>query len=72
MTTLQVADEYNSYYNNPTAGRGCVGQKVESIYVGDIDCSDLKVGMEIDITYGKAIATKTGFYQPVKDIIVLD
>lgn len=70
-TTLQVSEDYNSYYNNPEAGRHCVGRKVESIYVGNYDCSALKVGMEIEIMYDRAISTKNGIYQPVKKIDIL-
>lgn len=51
-TTLQVTDEYNSYYSNAEAGRGCMGVKVEAIYVGDIDCSALKIGQEIERQQG--------------------
>lgn len=70
-TTVQVADEFNAYYNNLEAGRGCVGQKVEPIYVGDYDCTGLKVGMQVEIIYDKAISTKNGIYQPIKRIEVL-
>ena len=71
-TTIHTADSFNSYYTNADAGRGCVGQKVESIYVGDFDCSTLKVGMEIDISYEKAIKTANGVYQPIKQIKILN
>lgn len=70
-TTLQVTDEYNEYYTNTEAGRGCMGVKVDSIYVGDMDCSDLKIGMEIEVLYEKAIMTTKGTYQPIKRIDVL-
>lgn len=68
ITTLQVADEYNAYYSNAEAGRKCVGQKVDSIYVGTYDVSALKVGMSIEILYDKAISTKNGVFQPIKRI----
>lgn len=42
-TTLHVADDFNAYYHNAEAGRSCQGLKVESIYVGTIDCSMLQV-----------------------------
>lgn len=71
-TTLHTADEFNSYYTNKDAGRGCVGQKVETIYVGEYDCTSLKIGMEIDISYEKAMKTANGIYQPVKKIVVLN
>ena len=70
ITTIYVSDEFDSYYSNAEAGRGCIGQKTDSIYVGDFDCSTLKPGMDIDIFYDKAISTKNGFYQPVKKIVV--
>lgn len=70
-STLQVIDEYNDYYNNPDAGRGCIGKKADSVYIGDYDCSELKVGMDIEIFYDKAISTKKGTFQPVKRIEVL-
>lgn len=71
VTTLQVMDDYNDYYNNPDAGRGCVGKKVESIYVGDYNCGGLKVGMHVDVLYDKAINTARGSFQPIKRIEVL-
>ena len=40
-TTLQVLEEYESYYNNREAGRTCEGQRAESIFVGTYDCSRL-------------------------------
>lgn len=71
-TTLQVVDDYNPYYENAEAGRGCIGKKVESIYVGNIDCSALKVGQEIEVLYDKAITTSKGTFQPIKRIDVLE
>lgn len=70
-TTLQVADDYAEYYNNPAAGRGCVGKRVDSVYVGGYNCSALKVGMEIEILYDKAIQTAKGTFQVVKRIEVI-
>ena len=70
-TTLHVAEEFNDYFNKPEAGRSCVGQKAESIYVGTYDCTNLKVGMEIDICYDKMISTAKGSYQPIKRIDIL-
>lgn len=70
-TTLQVAEEFNAYYTNVEAGRGCVGMKVESVYVGDYDCSALKVGMDIDILYDKAITTAKGTFQQIKRIDIV-
>lgn len=70
-TTLHTADDFNGYYTDEAAGRSCVGQKVEAIYVGEYDCSTLKPGMQIDIAYDKAITTNKGIYQPIKKIYVI-
>ena len=70
--TLHVSDDFDAYYNNPDAGRGCAGQKVESIFAGAYDCSLLKVGMQVEVLYDKAISTKKGLFQPVKKIISLN
>lgn len=70
-TTLHIAEEFNSYYQNNEAGRRCVGQKVDSIYVGDYDCSGLKVGMSIEVLYDKAIQSKNGIFQPIKRIDII-
>lgn len=70
-TTIHVADAFNPYYTNAEAGRGCVGKKVDAVYVGNYDCSNLKVGMEIDVLYDKAISTSKGTFQPVKRIDVI-
>lgn len=70
-TTLHVAEEFNSYYSNVESGRGSIGMKVDTVYVGDYDCSSLKVGMDIEIFYEKAITTKKGTFQPIKKIEVI-
>lgn len=70
-TTLHLADDFNVYYSNEEAGRSCVGKKVETIYVGTYDCTNLKVGMEIEVLYDKAVSTAKGIYQPIKRIVVL-
>lgn len=70
-TTLHVAEDFDSYYTNPEAGRSCEGKKVSSIYVGAYDCSKIKVGMEIDIFYDKAITTAKGTFQPIKRIDII-
>ena len=44
---------------------------VERIYVGAYDCSKIKVGMLIDISYDKAITTSKGTYQPIKRIDII-
>lgn len=70
-TTLHVLSEFDAYQNNPEVGRTCEGQKAESIYVGNYDCSELELGQEIEIYYGKAITTAKGTFQPVALIRVL-
>lgn len=69
-TTLHTIDEFDVYYSG-SDNRGCVGRKVETIYVGELDCSHIKVGATIDIVYDKAINTRKGVFQPVKRIDVL-
>ncbi len=70
-TTLHVAEDFDSYYTNPEAGRTCEGKRVSSVYVGSYDCSKIKVGMEIDISYEKAITTAKGTFQKIKQITTL-
>ncbi|MVX67021.1 hypothetical protein GKZ28_25550 [Clostridium chromiireducens] len=70
-TTLHVAEEFNAYYSNAEAGRGCVGKKVDSVYIGDYDCSVFKVGIEVEIYYDKAINTQKGTFQPIKHIEIV-
>lgn len=70
-TTLHVAEEFDVYYNSASDGRGCVGQKVDSVYVGNYDCTTLKVGLQIEVLYAQAISTKNGIFQPIKRIDIL-
>lgn len=70
-STLQLLEEYDSFYNNPAAGRSCIGKKASSVYVGGYDVSNLKIGMEIEIYYDKAITTAKGTFQQVKLIETL-
>lgn len=70
-TTLHVTEDFDGYYTNTEAGRSCEGKKVSSIYVGTYDCSKIKIGMEIDISYEKAITTAKGTYQPIKRIDII-
>lgn len=72
ITTLHVIDNFEAYYTNDEAGRGCMGNKVEVIYVGNYDCSFLTVGDEIDIFYDKVVTTKKGgTFQPIKQIEII-
>ena len=70
-TTLHVTDEFRGYFNNPAAGKHCVGKKVETIYVGSYDCSNIKVGSEIEVLYDKFVNTSKGGFQPIKRIDIL-
>ena len=70
--TIHGSVPFDNYYKNPESGRGCTGEKAESVYVGTYDCSALKVGMEIEILYDKAIKTSKGTFQPVKRIDILN
>lgn len=70
-TTLHVMTDFDSYYSNVEAGRGCVGKKVETIYAGDYDCSGIKPNMQIEVYYDKAISTSKGTFQPIKRIEVI-
>lgn len=70
-STLQLLEEYDSFYNNPAAGRSSIGKKASSVYVGGYDVSNIKVGMEIEIYYDKAISTRNGMFQMVKRIEVI-
>ncbi|WP_281418861.1 hypothetical protein [Vallitalea pronyensis] len=41
------------------------------LVIGNYDCSALKVGMDIDILYDKAITTAKGTFQTIKRIDVI-
>ncbi len=69
--TIYVVKEFDDYYKSTDGSRDFVGKKVEAIYVGSYDISDLEIGMEIEIFYDKAVVTAKGTFQTVKKIIVL-
>lgn len=71
-TTIHVKENFESFYNNAENGRKAVGMKVSSIYVGAYDCLNLKVGMDINIYYDRAIVTAKGTFQPVKKIEIVE
>lgn len=72
-TTLHCIEPFESYYTDVQSGRNAVGNKAVSIYVGTYDCSDLKVGMSIEIFYGQPMTGKGGkAYAPVKLIQVIE
>lgn len=71
-TTLHLEEDFPEYYSKPEAGRSCAGKKVSTVYVGEYDCTNLKIGNDIEIYYDKAISTKTGTFQPVKLIQIVN
>ena len=71
--TLEVSNPFDSYFKNTEAGKNAIGEKVESIYVGSLDCSQLKVGMEIELIYDRMRTLANGkTFQPIKRIDVLN
>ena len=69
--TLHTAESFPAYANDISKGRSAEGQRVEAVYIGNYDCSNLKIGMEIEIYFDKAITTNKGTFQTVKKIEVL-
>ena len=69
--TIHCISNFDSYYKNPDNGRNCIGEKAESFYVGNYDCSGLKIGMDIEIFYDRAIKTSKGTFQPIKRIEII-
>lgn len=70
--TLEVSAPFDAYHKNADAGRCALGEKVESIYVGSVDCSQLKIGMEIELIYDRMRTMSNGkAYQPIRRIDVL-
>lgn len=70
--TLEVTEPYDSYLQNAETGRYATGKKTDSIYVGAIDCSQLNVGMEIEVIYDRMRTLANGTaYQPIKRIDVI-
>ena len=70
--TIYVITEFDSYFSGADGKRGCIGNKTESIYAGDYDCSMLKPGMSIEVSYDKAITTRNGVFQPIKKIEIVN
>ncbi len=69
--TLHLATNFEPYYSDKHYERTCIGERVESIYVGTYDCSDLDVGMEVEIYYDRAKTSSKGTYQTVKKIEII-
>lgn len=71
VSTLYVLCEFEKYAGDEEKHRTCDGQSVEKIYVGKLDVSAIEIGDEVEVVYGKAVQTKTGLYQPIKDVRVI-
>lgn len=69
--TLHVTEQFPTYANDSEKGRQAIGIKAETFYVGKYDCSNIKIGDEIEIYFDKAISTKNGTIQLVKKIEVI-
>lgn len=63
--TLHTVSPFDDYFNSPENGRKCDGMKAESNYVGPYDCSNLKVGQEIEIYFDQAIVANGKPFQNV-------
>lgn len=70
-TTLYVTAPFENYYSNVAEGRVAEGQTVKSVYVGEYNASNIKIGSEIDIFYGEPMNTKNGAYAPIRKIEIL-
>lgn len=67
-TILHLMGAFPAYSNNTAAGRNAVGNAVEVVYVGTVDCAHVKVGSIVDVIYDKAITTRKGTFQSVKRV----
>lgn len=73
LFTIHGTFPFDLYHKNVEAGRNCTGEQVEHVYAGNYDCTGLRVGMDIDILYDKAIHLPNGkTFQPIKRIDVLN
>lgn len=70
--TLAVKKPFDGYRSDASKGRGCIGSDVESIYVGQIDCSAFKPGDLIRIDWGRMITGKNGAFQPIDGISLVE
>lgn len=72
-TTLYVTDDFEPYFSSEDGKRGCMGVCTEKIYVGSVDCKNIKLGCRIDISYDKAVTLRNGnTFQPVKRVDVIE
>lgn len=69
--TLHTISPFDDYFNAPENGRTCEGMKAESLYAGAYDCSNLKVGQEIEVYFEKAIVANGKPFQNVAFINVV-
>jgi hypothetical protein len=69
-STLFVETEFSDFQLNNEAAT-ILGSRAEEIYVGSVDVSKLKVGDYIEVIYSKAIQTRNGIYQPVREIRII-
>ena len=64
-----MEQDFEPFYKDEDGTKGFVGKRAESIYAGYYDCSQLKVGDEIEIYYDKAMTLKSGkTFQTIKKI----
>ncbi len=66
-STLFTETEFSDYQQNNDSAI-IKGNRVETIYVGNVDVSNLEVGDFVEVIYGRAVNTKNGIYQPVKAV----
>ena len=69
--TLYLTAPFEPYFTNEAEARIAEGKNVKSVYVGEYDVSNIKIGSEIDIYYGEPVNTKNGTYAPIRKIELL-
>jgi len=64
-STLHLAEEPSEFNNRD--GRKALGKVVSTVYVGEYDCSSLRIGQEVEIFFSQAFKSNTGnVFQQVK------
>lgn len=64
-STLHLAEDPSEFHNRD--GRKALGKVVSTVYVGEYDCSALRVGQEVEIFFSQAFKSNTGnVFQQVK------
>ena len=72
LTTLHLACPFEAYYTDIPNGKNCVGNKVKTLYLGNIPAKHLEVGSLVRYSFGEAIRTKKGeIFQPIEEIEVI-